>query len=99
MLISPSSCPSMHPPEAKTTPTHSGQSLLTPRALALAGGLVLAAARLELVGDGLLADLLSLLLVDGLHQHTLVLEHVTLDLHFRFIAAFTNVAWPGIEDT
>jgi hypothetical protein len=37
--------------------------------------------------------------VDGLHQHTLVLEHVTLDLHFRFIAAFTNVAWPGIEDT
>jgi len=60
---------------------HAGrQPLLAPHRLALAAGLVLGTARLQLVGDALLAHLLRLLLVDGLHQDALVLEHVTLNL-------------------
>ena len=57
------------------------EALLTAGQLALARRLVLGAAGLELVCNGLLADLLGLLLVDGLHEHTLVLVHVTLHLH------------------
>merc|ERR1712070_6356 len=37
----------------------------------------------RLVLDLLVHDLLALLLVDGLHEHTLVLEHVTLALHVQ----------------
>mmetsp|Transcript_35809 Transcript_35809/g.79703 ORF Transcript_35809/g.79703 Transcript_35809/m.79703 type:complete len:243 (-) Transcript_35809:27-755(-) len=62
-----------------------GQTLLTPCGLALPGGLVLSTTGLKLVLNGLLADLLSLLLVHSLHQHTLVLEHVTLDLHVQVV--------------
>ena len=57
-----------------------GLTRLASNGLALAHGLVLGAAGLELVGDGLLAGLLGLLLEDGLHEHTLVLVHVTLAL-------------------
>lgn len=60
--------------------THLGKALLTPGNLALASVLVLGAPGLKLVGDGLLANLLCLLLVDGLHQHTLVLVDITLHL-------------------
>ncbi|KFM28487.1 hypothetical protein F751_5714 [Auxenochlorella protothecoides] len=59
------------------------QALLPPRQLPLAHGLVLGAARLELVGQRLLANAVRLLLVDGLHQHALVLVHVTLDLQVQ----------------
>ena len=60
--------------------TYRCEPVLTPLLFALPGLLVLASASLELVSNGLLTLLLSLLLVDGLHQHTLVLEHITLDL-------------------
>ena len=62
-----------------------GQTLLAARNLALASRLVLGAARLELVGDGLLASLLRLGPVDRLHEHTLVLEHVTLALQVHLV--------------
>ena len=54
-------------------------------ALQLAGTrrLVLGTPGLKLVCNGLLTDLLCLLLVDGLHQDTLVLEVVTLDLRMK----------------
>lgn len=61
-------------------PAHLREALLAARDLARAGSLVLGAPRLQLVRDVLLADLLRLLLVDRLHQHALVLVHVTLDL-------------------
>lgn len=57
-----------------------GQALLAPGNLALAGSLVLGAAGLKLFGDGLLAQTIGLLLVDGLHQHALVLVDITLHL-------------------
>ena len=48
--------------------------------LAVAHGLVLGPASLELVSDSLVSGLLKLLLEDSLHEHTLVLVHVTLAL-------------------
>ena len=56
------------------------ETVLTSLLLTLPGLLVLGPAGLKLVSNGLLTLLLSLLPVDGLHQHALVLEHVTLDL-------------------
>jgi len=47
---------------------------------ALTGSLVLGAAGFHLVGEHFSTGLLSLRLVDILHQHTLVLEDVTLRL-------------------
>ncbi|GIL95033.1 hypothetical protein Vretimale_1144, partial [Volvox reticuliferus] len=61
------------------------QPLLAPRGFALARGLILGAACLKLVGNGLLAHLLRLLLVHGLHQHALVLKDVTLNLHVQVV--------------
>merc|ERR1712093_389231 len=46
-------------------------------------GLCLGAASLSLLCDLLLHDPLGLLLVDVLHEHTLVLEHITLALHVQ----------------
>lgn len=60
-------------------------ALLAAGGLALAGGLVLGAAGLKLVGDRLVARLLCLLLVDGLHQDALVLVHVTLALAVQLV--------------
>mmetsp|Transcript_35962 Transcript_35962/g.106302 ORF Transcript_35962/g.106302 Transcript_35962/m.106302 type:complete len:236 (+) Transcript_35962:567-1274(+) len=77
----------MVPHHAHMLPQHAHRSdaLLAACSLALARGLALDAARLELVCNGLLADLLSLLAVHSLHQHTLVLEHVTLDPHVKLV--------------
>ena len=63
-----------------TLGTYRCESVLTPLLLALPSLLVLGATSLKLVSNGLLTLLLGLLPVDGLHQHTLVLENVTLDL-------------------
>ena len=45
--------------------------------------------KLYLIGQHLGAGLLSLLLVDELHQDTLVLEHVTLGLQVEFVVQMT----------
>ncbi len=65
--------------------TYRCKSVLAPLLLALPSLLVLGAASLKLVSNGLLTLLLGLLPVDGLHQHTLVLEHVTLDLQCQHL--------------
>ena len=56
------------------------EPVLAPLLFTLTSLLVLGPAGLKLVSNGLLTHLLSLLPVDGFHQHTLVLEHITLDL-------------------
>lgn len=60
--------------------TYRGEAFLTAGQLALPRGLVLGTASLKLVSNRLLTDLLSLQVVDRLHQHTLVLVHITLYL-------------------
>ena len=52
---------------------------------ALTGRLVLGAARLELISDGLLAGLLSLGPVNSLHENAFVLEDVTLALQVHLV--------------
>ena len=81
----------LHPPR---------QALLAALQLPEARGLVLGALGLELVGDGLLAGLLRLLLVDGLDQHALVLVRVTLDLEVQLVVemAVDLLGLPGTED-
>ncbi len=64
----------------ETQRAYHSEALLPACDLALAGLLVLGPPCLELVSDGLLTNVLSLLLVDGLHEHALVLEVVSLDL-------------------
>jgi hypothetical protein len=56
-------------------------ALLPPGNLALTGSLVLRTPGLLLVRKSLFTCLLSLRLVNALHQHTLVLEDITLHLH------------------
>merc|ERR1711959_404576 len=48
-------------------------------------GLGLGTTSIRLLGELLLEDLLALGLVDVLHKHTLVLEHVTLHLHVQLV--------------
>mmetsp|Transcript_14667 Transcript_14667/g.28208 ORF Transcript_14667/g.28208 Transcript_14667/m.28208 type:complete len:230 (-) Transcript_14667:30-719(-) len=60
-------------------------ALLTTGKLALTGCLGTSAAGFELVGKGFLASLFGLCLVDRLHEHALVLEHVTLYLHVHLV--------------
>ena len=58
-----------------------GQPLLPPSNLPLTARLALCTLGLKLIRKCLLSELLSLGLVDTLHKHPLVLEHITLDLH------------------
>lgn len=58
----------------------SAEALLAPGYLAHARSLILEAPSLELVCDRLVASILRLAAVDSLHQHALVLEHITLGL-------------------
>jgi hypothetical protein len=60
-------------------------TLLPPGNLALACRLVLGPPGLKLVRESLFTRLLSLGLVDTLHQDTLVLEDITLDLHVHVV--------------
>lgn len=64
--------------------TYRGEPVLTPLLLALPSLLVLGSPGLKLVSNSLLTLLLSLLPVNSLHQDTLVLEDVTLDLQDHY---------------
>lgn len=63
----------------------SSETLLATGDFAHTRRLVLRAASLELISDGLLASLLSLSPVNGLHENALVLEHVTLALQVHLV--------------
>ena len=63
------------------TSSYLGQPLLPPGNLPFTACLALGTLGLKLIRKRLLSGLLSLGLVDTLHEHPLVLETVTLDLH------------------
>ena len=71
------------------------KALLPACQLALPGLLALAAASLELVCNVLLADPVSLLAVDGLSEHTLVLVHITLHLQQAHVFSVLLLARQG----
>ena len=68
------------------TTSYLGQPLLPPGNLPLTACLALGTLGLKLIRKCLLSDLLSLGLVDTLHEHPLVFEHVTLNLHVHVMA-------------
>lgn len=89
-MPTPTPCKCHRSQTSAQSSAYRAEALLAAGQLALAGGLVLSTAGLKLVSNGLLTDLLGLLLVDGLHEHTLVLVHVT--LHLRICARMSETA-------
>ena len=61
--------------------THLSKTLLPPSMLPLTAGLVLGTFSLKLVRQSLLSSLLSFGLVNALHQNSLILKDITLNLH------------------
>ena len=73
------------------TSSYLGQPLLPPGNLPFTACLALGTLGLKLIRKRLLSGLLSLGLVDTLHEHPLVLEHVTLNLHVHVMVMCLSI--------